>query len=151
MHCPNDNNGKTSTTTAEEEGPFAQGISMHLHKDEELRILTGGATYVHPHISTVTYLTNLGSPTMITNCRVHPLEGSWIVPYDDHDDNDDTTPEGFVSWPVPRASLCRLMGATSTQLPATSWSREGFHSKFNFQSKTRIPNGTKYKLKGIDE
>jgi len=73
------------------EDPFTNGISFHVDKDEELRILTGGSTYVHPHISTITYLTDLGSPTLIMDCQVHPLTGEWIVP--------DESVEGFVSWP----------------------------------------------------
>jgi hypothetical protein len=71
--------------------PFANGISFHVDKDEELRILTGGSTHVHPHVSTITYLTDLGSPTLIVDCMVHPLTGDWIVPEDNV--------EGFVSWP----------------------------------------------------
>ncbi len=70
---------------------FNNGISFHVDKDEELRILTGGSTYVHPHLSTITYLTNIGSPTLMINCQVHPLTGEWIVPED--------LVEGFVSWP----------------------------------------------------
>ncbi|VEU43204.1 unnamed protein product [Pseudo-nitzschia multistriata] len=73
------------------EDPFANGISFHVDKDEELRILTGGSTYVHPHISTITYLTDLGSPTLIMDCLVHPLTGEWIVPSE--------SVNGFVSWP----------------------------------------------------
>jgi hypothetical protein len=76
----------------EEQDPFAQGISMHVDKDEELRLLTGGTMYIHPHLSTVTYFTSLGCPTLILNCRVHPLEGTWIVPQG--------FMEGFVSWPA---------------------------------------------------
>ncbi|KAG7339373.1 hypothetical protein IV203_006507 [Nitzschia inconspicua] len=96
MHCSqttkNNDDGNDNDDSSPEQDPFAQGISMHVDKDEDLRILTGGTTYIHPHLSTVTYLTNLGSPTMIMNCRVHPLEGTWIVP--------DETMEGFVSWPA---------------------------------------------------
>lgn len=66
------------------------GISFHWDKDEDLRLLTGGTTYIHPHISTVTYLTNIGAPTLVTNHRVHCLTGDWISP---------DTVEGFVSWP----------------------------------------------------
>lgn len=73
------------------EDPFTNGISFHVDKDEELRILTGGSMYIHPHISTITYLTDLGSPTLIMDCQVHPLTGEWIVP--------DVSVEGFVSWP----------------------------------------------------
>ena len=75
----------------EEEDAFTNGISFHVDKDEELRILTGGSTYVHPHLSTITYLTNLGSPTLIMDCQVHPLTGEWMVP--------EESVEGFVSWP----------------------------------------------------
>jgi len=80
-----------SETENEKDDPFANGISFHVDKDEELRILTGGSTYIHPHLSTITYLTNLGSPTLMMDCQVHPLTGEWIVP--------EETIEGFVSWP----------------------------------------------------
>jgi hypothetical protein len=73
------------------------GISFHWDKDEELRLLTGGSTYIHPHVSTVTYLTDFGSPTLVTNCRVHNLTGEWIVPGDGNSKDDAV--EGFVSWP----------------------------------------------------
>ena len=43
-------------------------ISFHWDKDEELRLLTGGNMFIYPHISTVTYLTNHGSPTMVLPC-----------------------------------------------------------------------------------
>ncbi|KAL3918051.1 MAG: hypothetical protein SGILL_004427, partial [Bacillariaceae sp.] len=94
MHC-NDENGKEkdggNSNSTSEPDPFAHGISFHVDKDEDLRILTGGNTYIHPHISTVTYLTDWGSPTMMMDTRVHPLEGTWMVP--------DPKMEGFVSWP----------------------------------------------------
>eukprot|EP00978_Attheya_sp_CCMP212_P022743 scaffold68282_cov47-Attheya_sp.AAC.4 len=54
------------------------GISFHWDKDEDLRLLTGGSMYVHPHISTVTYLTGLGAPTMVLNYRVDPMSGDWL-------------------------------------------------------------------------
>ena len=74
------------------------GISFHWDKDEDLRLLTGGTTYIHPHLSTVTYLTDFGSPTLALNCRVHPLTGEWIVPGKDANMTE-TGVEGFVSWP----------------------------------------------------
>jgi hypothetical protein len=75
------------------------GISFHWDKDEDLRILTGGTTYVHPHISTVTYLTDYGSPTLAVNCRVHNLSGEYIIPGENADNSSDDHVEGFVSWP----------------------------------------------------
>ena len=46
-------------------------ILFHWDKDEELRVLTGGALFVHPHLSTVTYLTDkVGAPTMILPCSL---------------------------------------------------------------------------------
>lgn len=68
-----------------------EGISFHWDKDEDLRILCGGNTYVHPHISTVTYLTDIGAPTLALNYRVHNLTGEYITP--------ESNPRGFVSWP----------------------------------------------------
>ena len=66
------------------------GISFHWDKDEDLRILLGGSTYVHPHLSTVTYLTDLGAPTLVADCTIGCLDGAWKVPDE---------PRGLVSWP----------------------------------------------------
>jgi hypothetical protein len=67
------------------------GITFHWDKDEDLRILCGGNTYIHPHLSTVTYLTDLGSPTLVTDTRIHSLSGEWILP--------NNTPTSWISWP----------------------------------------------------
>ena len=40
------------------------GIQFHWDKDETLRDV-GGGIFIHPHLSTVTYFTNEGSPTMV--------------------------------------------------------------------------------------
>lgn len=66
------------------------GITFHWDKDEDLRILCGGTTYIHPHLSTVTYLTSLGAPTLVTNARIHSLSGEWMVP---------GNPTSWISWP----------------------------------------------------
>ena len=55
MHAANDgdNSGDEAEDTTEacvKKG----GISFHWDKDEDLRLLTGGTTFVHPHLSTVT-------------------------------------------------------------------------------------------------
>lgn len=83
-----------SNTNKEEDMSKAGGISFHWDKDEDLRILAGGDLHVHPHISTVTYLTSIGAPTMVFHRRIHNVTGQWI----EHccDDNDD---EAYISWP----------------------------------------------------
>jgi hypothetical protein len=70
------------------------GISFHFDKDEDLRILCGGKTYVHPHLSTVTYLTDYGAPTLIVEgFRVNNLTGDYMIA--------ETKDLGiFVSWPL---------------------------------------------------
>jgi hypothetical protein len=73
------------------------GISFHWDKDEDLRILCGGTTYVHPHVSTVTYLTAIGAPTLAINFRVNNLTGEYIIP--GQNEGDTTTPDAFVSSP----------------------------------------------------
>ena len=84
MHCNNDN---------DKDDDVAQGgINFHWDKDEDLRIMVGGTMYIHPHISTVTYLTDLGAPTMVVSKRVHPMTGEYIQEMD-------TPIEGYVSWP----------------------------------------------------
>lgn len=69
-----------------------EGISFHWDKDEDLRILCGGTTYIHPHLSTVTYLSAIGAPTLALNLRIHNLTGEWVTP------NEDKV-QGFLSWP----------------------------------------------------
>ena len=81
------------------------GISFHWDKDEDLRLLTGGNTYIFPHLSTVTYLTDLGAPTLILNCRIHNLTGEWIIPGKDSPIQEENV-EGFVSWPKAGKHVC---------------------------------------------
>ena len=70
-----------------------QGVNFHWDKDENLRQIMGGdTTYIHPHLSTVTYLTPHGAPTLAVNRRIHPLTGQWIEPDRDKD-------QAFLSWP----------------------------------------------------
>ena len=70
-----------------------QGIWFHWDKDEDLRQLMGGdTTYIHPHLSTVTYLTPYGAPTLAVNRRIHPLTGQWIEPQEGGD-------QAFLCWP----------------------------------------------------
>jgi hypothetical protein len=68
-----------------------KGISFHWDKDEDLRLLAGGSLYVHPYLSTVTYFTNLGAPTMTVNCRIDTFNGEWMLP--------EQNQGSFVSWP----------------------------------------------------
>jgi hypothetical protein len=70
------------------------GISFHWDKDEDLRLAMGGDFYIHPHLSTVTYLTDLGAPTMALNYRIDPTTGHYIEP-----SSDGKNPAGYVSWP----------------------------------------------------
>lgn len=87
---PSPETGRYSMHSKADDNMTAQGISFHWDKDEELRIICGGSTFVHPHLSSVTYLTSIGAPTLTTNCRVQPLTGAWLIP-DEH--------EAFLSWP----------------------------------------------------
>ena len=84
MHCNNNND--------RDDDVHKGGINFHWDKDEDLRIMVGGTMYIHPHISTVTYLTDIGAPTMVVSKRVHPMTGEYI-----HESN--TPVEGYVSWP----------------------------------------------------
>ena len=110
----NDNDNNKSKDMAKE------GISFHWDKDEDLRILCGGNTYIHPHLSTVTYLTDIGAPTMALNIRVNQMTGEYIVPGetatrgDDNNNNNndnnntgnDDKVQGFLSWPKFLKHLC---------------------------------------------
>ena len=74
------------------------GISFHWDKDEDLRLMCGGSMYIHPHISTVTYLTDLGAPTMVVTKRVDAMSGQYIIE-DANEDGSAAIVEGLVSWP----------------------------------------------------
>lgn len=67
------------------------GISFHWDKDEDLRLLCGGSMYIHPHLSTVTYMTDLGAPTMVLSRRVDPMTGENI--------SEDSNTDGLICWP----------------------------------------------------
>ncbi len=73
------------------------GISFHWDKDEDFRLLTGGSMYIHPHLSTVTYLTDLGAPTMVLSKRVDPMTGAYVSDVDD--DGSVSNVNGLVSFP----------------------------------------------------
>jgi hypothetical protein len=74
------------------------GISFHWDKDEDLRLLTGGSVYIHPHLSTVTYLTDLGAPTMVLSKRVDAMTGAHVSDIDD--DGNLCNVNGLVSFPI---------------------------------------------------
>ena len=82
------------------------GISFHWDKDEDLRLLCGGNTYVHPHLSTVTYLTSIGAPTLAISYRINNLTGEWITDpvasaaTISEREQSPTAAEAFVSWPL---------------------------------------------------
>lgn len=80
-----------------EEDMAKTGISFHWDKDEDFRLLTGGSMYIHPHISTVTYLTDLGAPTMVLSKRVDPMSGAYVADADD--DGSLSNVDGLVSFP----------------------------------------------------
>lgn len=78
------------------------GISFHWDKDEDLRLLMGGSMFIHPHLSTVTYLTDYGAPTMVINQRVNNFTGEWLSSEPNENANRSQTRDefkGFVSWP----------------------------------------------------
>ena len=79
-------------------GMAKSGVSFHWDKDEDLRLMCGGSMYIHPHISTVTYLTDLGAPTMVLTKRVDAMTGQYVQETNDVDGSADPV-EGFVSWP----------------------------------------------------
>lgn len=95
------------------------GITFHWDKDEDLRIMCGGSTYIHPHLSTVTYLTGLGAPTLVTNARIHSLSGEWMLP---------ENPTTWISWPRRRKHFSfdgRYLHAAPMELmPRGLWEKQ---------------------------
>jgi hypothetical protein len=91
MHASKNDEGSDKADCNTDDCVKKGGISFHWDKDEDLRVLTGGTTYVHPHLSTVTYLTGIGAPTLAINYRVHNLTGDALA---------NPEPEAFLSWPA---------------------------------------------------
>ena len=84
--------GRYALLAEEDDEDSKSSITFHWDKDEDLRILAGGNLYVHPHISTVTYLSCIGAPTVIMeDFRVDNVTGDWVVP--------EQQPQAVVSWP----------------------------------------------------
>lgn len=77
----------------DEEEDDHEGICFHWDKDEDLRLMAGGNMYIHPHISTVTYLSNIGAPTMALNYKVSPFSGDYESP------SESEPVKAFLSWP----------------------------------------------------
>ena len=72
-------------------GDETGAILWHWDKDEDLRVATGGL-FIHPHLSTVTYLTSVGAPTTILNSKVENIE-TGEPNFEPHVDS------AFISWP----------------------------------------------------
>jgi len=83
----------STTTTNNTDNLEKKGICFHWDKDEDLRLLMDGKMYIHPHISTVSYLSNIGAPTMALNYRVNPLTGDYMSPPPTE------VVESYISWP----------------------------------------------------
>jgi|AntRauTorckE5430_2_1112549.scaffolds.fasta_scaffold09086_1 hypothetical protein len=66
------------------------GICFHWDKDEDLRLMMGGTMYIHPHISTVTYMSDSGAPTTALNYTVNSFTGEYFPPSDE---------SAYLSWP----------------------------------------------------
>jgi hypothetical protein len=114
---------KEKDTTDKDDMVQNGGISFHWDKDEDLRLLCGGTCYVHPHWSTVTYLTEYGAPTLALNARVDNLTGAYVLPTMNRNDSPSDTEEtsrpsdqplqhqppswqGFVCWPKVGKHFC---------------------------------------------
>lgn len=87
-----------------------KGICFHWDKDEELRLLMDGNMYIHPHLSTVTYLTEGDTshhvPTIAFNYCVDALTGKYLPPLDENNTSDDQDSkqqaqeaQAYLSWP----------------------------------------------------
>ena len=92
------------------------GITWHWDKDEDLRVMMDGSMWVHPHLSTVTYLTSIGAPTMVVEKRVD-LSGQIVN--EKEQDGSPSSVCGSVSWPRKGKHLCfdgRFLHAAPTDL-----------------------------------
>jgi hypothetical protein len=63
--------GDEDDSDDEEQAP-GEGASINWHFDKDEDLLDECDVYVHPYISTVTYLSGIGAPTVVFDARVTP-------------------------------------------------------------------------------
>lgn len=118
-----------------------QGICFHWDKDEDLRLMAGGNMYIHPHISTVTYLSNIGAPTIAMNYKVSPFSGDYESP------TESEPVEAFLSWPKKGKHLSfdgrYLHAAPSTLVKEANMDQE---SNNDITSDDQVDENTKKRL-----
>jgi hypothetical protein len=64
--------GDSGDEEADEEQAPGEGASINWHFDKDEDLLDKCDVYIHPYISTVTYLSALGAPTVVFDARVTP-------------------------------------------------------------------------------
>eukprot|EP00554_Chaetoceros_debilis_P015802 CAMPEP_0194119938 /NCGR_PEP_ID=MMETSP0150-20130528/41352_1 /TAXON_ID=122233 /ORGANISM="Chaetoceros debilis, Strain MM31A-1" /LENGTH=416 /DNA_ID=CAMNT_0038811817 /DNA_START=18 /DNA_END=1264 /DNA_ORIENTATION=- len=115
-------NSNDNEDTKKDEDMETSGICFHWDKDEDLRIMMGGNMYIHPHISTVTYFSDIGAPTMALNYRVNIFTGEYESP------SETEAVEAYFSWPKRGKHLSFdgkfLHAAPSNLLKAGEWKKQ---------------------------
>jgi len=104
------------SATAEDNGLSKEGVVFHYDKDEELAEMTG--IHVFPHVSTITYLTNIGAPTFILDRHVDDIQqgSSWQR-------DGGNVGKGYVSYPTSGKHTCfdgRCLHAVVSELKSKS-------------------------------
>ena len=84
------------TQVRKEGGAAGKGIGFHFDKDEQLHAAHPDL-YVHPQLSCVTYLSDVGAPTMVVEQRISTC-GDVIA--------DSSDPKAFISCPVAGKVSC---------------------------------------------
>jgi hypothetical protein len=82
-------------------GHREEAIEFHWDVDEHFCDGPGGGLHVHPHISTVTYLTKVGAPTLGLKTRA-PSSALEAAVQQVHG----AVPSGFISWPRLGKHIC---------------------------------------------
>jgi hypothetical protein len=130
------NMGRYDLLVKDDDEASRSSVSFHWDKDEDLRILAGGDLYAHPHISTVTYLTNLGAPTMVMeDFRINNVTGEWMIPEQQR--------KALVSWPRVGKHLSfdgRLLHAAPSELMNDE----------TWQEQIKVPGGLEESVKKLE-
>jgi len=80
-------------------GLSKEGVVFHYDKDEDLNEMSG--IHVFPHVSTVTYLTDLGAPTVILDRFVDSIQGGGST-----QSNGGVVEKGVISYPAGGKHVC---------------------------------------------
>eukprot|EP01047_Picozoa_sp_COSAG01_P075047 COSAG01_NODE_12734_length_1692_cov_29.150195_1_plen_526_part_01 len=146
--CEGDGNGGGMPDVHPAAVPREDPATINWHFDKDEQLLDQCDIYVHPLIATVTYLSDVGAPTVVIDARIDH-EGSLLDPDDNGEDEDD---EDGVTPPPPKSDRRAAAAAAAAEIQTDgggwnafiSYPRTGKHLAFNGRLLHGCPSSCAY-------